>query len=281
MIRGEMMIDKNSPVTEDELHAYADGELPADRRAAVEAWLASHPDDAARVAGWRLQAETLRSRYGAVAEQPVPERLKLSRIERLAYGWRTWVGIAAAASIAAFLIGGIAGWMARGASASAPSALELFTNQALSAHKLYVAEVRHPIEVAAGEQHLLPWLSRRVGTSLRAPDLASFELKLLGGRLLPGPRGPAALFMYEGPTGERYTLYCSRSTAPSMAMRYNIAGQVAAVYWVEVDIGWVVSGPADRERLLKIAQAIYDQLEQRASPAQRSSAGQLVPRRSS
>ena len=29
------MIDNNSPVTEDELHAFVDGELPADRREAV------------------------------------------------------------------------------------------------------------------------------------------------------------------------------------------------------------------------------------------------------
>ncbi len=151
----------------------------------------------------------------------------------------------------------------------------------MSAHKLYIAEVRHPIEVRAGEQHLLPWLSRRVGTTLRAPDLASFELKLLGGRLLPGPRGPAALFMYEGPTGERYTLYCSRSAEPQMALRYSVADQVAAMHWVEGEIGWVVSGPADRERLLKISQAVYDQLEQRAPPAQRSSAATLSSRRGS
>jgi len=39
------MIDRDSPVTTDELHAHADGLLPADRRQAVEAWLASHPDD--------------------------------------------------------------------------------------------------------------------------------------------------------------------------------------------------------------------------------------------
>lgn len=47
------MIDRNSPVTEDELHAYVDDEIAADRRGAVEAWLASHPEDAARVAQWR------------------------------------------------------------------------------------------------------------------------------------------------------------------------------------------------------------------------------------
>jgi anti-sigma factor RsiW len=276
-----MMTDRSFPVTDDELHAYVDNELPADRRAAVEAWLASHPDEAARVAAWRVQAEALRARYGGVAAQAVPERLKLTRIDRLAFGWRTWAGIAAAAAVAAFIIGGVAGWMARGASAAAPSPLELFTSEALSAHKLYVAEVRHPVEVGAGERHLLPWLSRRVGTSLRAPDLASFELKLLGGRLLPGVRGPAALFMYESPTGERYTLYCSRSPGPQMAMRYNVADQMAAVHWVEGEIGYVVSGPADKERLLRIAQATYEQMEQRAPVPERSSADQLISRRGS
>ena len=40
------MIDRDSPVTEDELHAYIDGELPADRMEAVTAWLAAHPEQA-------------------------------------------------------------------------------------------------------------------------------------------------------------------------------------------------------------------------------------------
>ena len=44
------MIDNNSPVTEEELHAYVDGELPEERREAVEAWLAKHSDDASQVA---------------------------------------------------------------------------------------------------------------------------------------------------------------------------------------------------------------------------------------
>ena len=47
------MIDRNSPVTEDELHAYVDGELPPDRMDAVAAWLADHPEQAALVASWR------------------------------------------------------------------------------------------------------------------------------------------------------------------------------------------------------------------------------------
>jgi anti-sigma factor RsiW len=269
------MIDRNSPVTTDELHAYVDGVLPADRRTAVEAWLATHPEDAAHVAEWRAQAIAIRARYGAVAQEPTPERFELDRLARNGRGWRA----IAAAAIAAALIGGVAGWLAHGASAAAPSGLEQFTSEALSAHKLYTAEVRHPIEVRAGEEHLLPWLSRRVGTTLRAPDLESYSLKLLGGRLLPGPNGPAALFMYETPAGERYTFYCSRSKAERTALRYSAAGAAGAVLWVESDIGYVVSGPAERSRLFDIAQTAYEQLESRAPT--RSSENQIISRRGS
>ena len=74
------MIDRSTPVTEDELHAFVDGELPADRRDAVDAWLAAHPDDMARVAAWRAQADAIRARYDSVATEPVPARLALDRI---------------------------------------------------------------------------------------------------------------------------------------------------------------------------------------------------------
>ena len=51
------------------------------------------------------------------------------------------------------------------------------------------------------------------------------------------------------------------------------------MHWIESEIGYVVSGPADRERLLQIAQAIYEQIENRAPT--RGSAGLLISRRRS
>jgi anti-sigma factor RsiW len=272
------MVDPNIPVTEDELHVYVDGELPADRRGAVETWLSNHPDDAARVAAWRAQAEAIRARYGAVINEPVPDRLTLNRVMR---GRRSWGAIAAAAAIAAFVIGGTAGWMARGASAAAPTSMEAFTAEALGAHKLYIGEVRHPIEVKAEEDHLLPWLSKRVGTTLRAPDLESFNLKLLGGRLLPGVLGPAALFMYEGSNGERFTIYCSRLNEARTSFRYEANGSFGAVHWIEGNYGWVVSGPKDKDKLKSVAIAAYDQIESRTPAPSRGSADQLISRRGS
>src|SRR5262249_56989491 len=100
------MTDRDLPVTEAELHAYVDGEIPEDRRAAVEAWLATHPDDMARVARWRSLADAMHARYGGVASEPVPAHLSLAQIERAGRSRR---GVAAAAAVLAFLIGGGSG----------------------------------------------------------------------------------------------------------------------------------------------------------------------------
>src|SRR5438445_5419182 len=97
------MTDPNIPVTEDELHAYIDNELPAERRGDVEAWLSAHPDDAARVQSWRTMAEALHARYDSVLDETVPKRLE---IERLVRKPRQWVYGAIAATLAAFMFGG-------------------------------------------------------------------------------------------------------------------------------------------------------------------------------
>jgi anti-sigma factor RsiW len=256
------MIERDSFVTEEELHAYVDGEIPANRRGAVEAWLASHPEDAARVAQWRAQADAIRARYGMLASEPVPARFEL---DKLARSGRSWRAAAAAAVIVAFLAGGVVGWLAHGASAAAPSRFDTFTTLALDAHKVYVVEVRHPVEVTGGERpHLVQWLSKRLDYELRIPDLEASGLKLVGGRLLPGPFGPAAFCMYEGPSGERFTIYYARTDSPQTAMRYRAADRFAALYWVERGLAYVVSGPVDRERLANVAQAAYDQIDKGA-----------------
>jgi anti-sigma factor RsiW len=69
--------------------------------------------------------------------------------------------------------------------------------------------------------------------------------------------------MYEGASGERFTIYCRRTQAPESALRYRAAGMVGTFFWVEAAVGFVVSGPPDRARLQTIAEAAYGQLEGR------------------
>ena len=260
------MIDRDQTVGEDELNAYVDGELAADRRVVVEAWLAAHPDDDARVAAWRKQAELIRARYGAIADETPPQRFNLSRLTRRRYGA---VAAAVAAIVAAFLAGGALGWTVRGVEAASPSDLTRFTANALDAYRLYVVEVRHPVEVPGDQRpHLDAWLSKRVGSPLRAPELEKVGLKLVGGRLLPGPTGATAFFMYETASGERFTLYCGRTSDRDTALRYTTGEQNAAYYWVDGDLAYVLSGPAERDKLREIAQAAYEQIDRRMPPQQ-------------
>ncbi len=250
------MSEPNIPVTEDELHAFVDGELPDERRAAVEAWLAAHPVDADKVASWRAQASAMRARFGGVIDEPVPARLMLSHLAAPAR-WR----IAAIAAALAFLVGGATGWLARDVSAP-PKGERVFTSEALDAHRLYVVEIRHPVEVPAAERaHLVQWLSNRLGYKVRAPDLDALGLKLVGGRLLPGPGAPAAFLMYETQSGERVTLYSARTTAADTRMHYAAEAQDGALFWADNGVGYVVSGSGRREQLQKVAGLVHDQVE--------------------
>lgn len=253
-----MTDDHNIPVTEDELHAYVDNELPAERRAAVEFWLAAHPDDAARVASWRAMSDALHAKYDSVADELVPARLSVDRLSRTP---RRWMMGAIAASLLMFAAGGGAGWMARGASAT-PSVFANFTGDALEAHRLYVVEVRHPVEVAGNDRaHLQQWLTKRCGYEVKAPELDATGLKLVGGRLLPGPTGPAAFLMYETASGERFTIYASRAATETTQMRYASNGSNGALFWADRGVGYVVSGTTDRDRLERVARLVYDQNE--------------------
>src|SRR6202048_3487512 len=252
------MTDPKIPVAEDELHAYVDNELPAERCGDVEAWLAGHPDDAVRVQSWRAMADALHARYDSVADEAVPKRLEIERLVRqprkLVYG-------AIAATLVAFIAGGGVGWLARGFAAS-PSAFQTLTVDALDAHRLYVVEVRHPVEVPGSERaHLQQWLTKRCGWDVRAPELAAAGLKLVGGRLLPGPTGPASFFMYESASGERFTIYSAKAQDGTTQMRYAAEGDDSALFWADGGVGYVVSGGADRQRLTQIAQAVYDQMD--------------------
>ncbi len=181
------------------------------------------------------QADLIRARYGAVADEQPPQRLDVGRLARRRYGA---MAAAAAAVVAAFLVGGAAGWtVARRRDARRRPICRAFTSDALDAYRLYTVEVRHPVEVPGDQRpHLVEWLSKRVGSPLRAPELDKMGLKLVGGRLLPGPTGATAFFMYEGPSGERFTLYCGRTSDQETALRYTTGEQNAAYYWVDQNL---------------------------------------------
>jgi anti-sigma factor RsiW len=251
------------PVGEHDLQAYADGKLAEERRAAVAAWLASHPEDAERIENYRRLAEELRSSYQGVLDEPVPERLQYA----LRPGRGRRIALVAASVAFGAALGGVAGWQFRSIQATsvvAADAAGALAKRAAVAHAIYSPEVRHPVEVGADQEaHLVAWLSKRLGTQLRAPKLEGVGYSLVGGRLLPGDQGPVAHFMYQCNRGTRVTLYVRSDMGSnrSTAFRYAREGSVGVFYWVDSKIGYALSsGDISKEDLLTVANAAYQQL---------------------
>ena len=250
-------------ITEADLHAHLDDRLPEERRAAVEAWLGEHPEEAERLAEYRRLGAELRAHYAPVLDEPIPERL-----EGKGRPGRRWRRLAAIAGWVAFgaALGAAAGWQLHEWRPSAPlaDAGALMARRAAVAHATYSPEVRHPVEVGADQEaHLVAWLSKRLGAPLRAPKLEAVGYSLVGGRLLPGDSGPVAHFMYQCSRGTRITLYVRTEVAGNRetAFRYAREGNVRVFYWVDRKFGYALSsGDITKDDLFKVANAVYQQL---------------------
>lgn len=251
------MTHQSAPILEEDLHAYVDGLLPERRRAEVESFLADNPKEAERVRAYQKQKETLRALFDPVLDEPIPPQLLHPK--RL---W-SWPVVRYAAIVAWITLGGALGWALRGADSRKLDEPHGFARQAAIAHAVYSPEVRHPVEVGRDqEEHLVAWLSKRVGAPLKPPHLSELGFDLVGGRLLPGNRGPVAQFMYQDEKGQRLTLYVRMDpgTKGETAFRYTQEGKVGVFYWIAGPFGYALSGETKKEGLLRIANAIYYQL---------------------
>lgn len=246
-------------ISDDDLHAYVDGALTAERRRAVEEHLAADAEAAARVAAYRAQKDLLHTLYDSVLDEPVPSGLR--PVPRTRYGRRLAL---TAAAVLLFSVGGAAGWWLRGAGqALPPVALSGLAHHAAVAYAVFSPEVRHPVEVGAEEErHLVAWLSKRLNAEVKAPALTAQGFSLVGGRLLSDASGPAALFMYEDERGGRLTLYVRRQEGgvQETAFRYAHENGIGVFYWIDRELSYALAGRLKKQTLLELSRAIYDQL---------------------
>jgi anti-sigma factor RsiW len=253
------------PVEEDDLHARIDGQLPHDRADDVDTYFAAHPEEQARFSQYAAQRQALRATFAEQTDEPIPSRLRIANLlarqrqQRL----RRFGQIAAAVGL--IVLGGIGGWAARDLEGPLGLLLpggvaRMITADAITAHRAFSAEVRHPVEVDAGQEaHLVQWLSKRLGRQLVVPDLASAGFRLMGGRLLPAEDGLAAQFMYENGNADRITLYLRAGIGGETAFRYHEESGIGAFYWSDEGFGYAITAKADRELLLRVAEIVYKQ----------------------
>ncbi len=255
------MTRPNRPIGEDDLTAYVDGELPPERRALVEKWLAAHPEDRARVTEDQQIKARLADSLAALADTSLPDQLRVDRI-MADRATRRMGGLRRMAAVVALVAAsGAGGWILRGTAPAvevARNSVQTGVQAALVAYNVYVPEKLHPVEVSAeGQAHLGKWLGNRLGAPVKIPDLGAQGLTLLGGRLLPGSDGqPAGQLMYETAGGERVTLYLQGGFGEETAFVFSRENDVGAFAWRSPDLAYVLTGAMAQDELLNIAHAI-------------------------
>jgi anti-sigma factor RsiW len=206
---------------------------------------------------YAAQNTELHRKFDAVLTEPIPARMYMKR--------PAWLEYARAASILAVGVAiGLVIPMFRTPLPSPVANLTPLPIRAARAHLVYSPEVRHPVEVEAKDQdHLVKWLSKRLGTPLKVPVLTAEGFELLGGRLLPGPEGPVAQFMYQEGSGKRLTLYVTRPHSGEQVTAFRFAQDegVSVFYWIDKDCGYALSGEVDKGTLARVASSVYKQIE--------------------
>ncbi|MGA8171172.1 MAG: anti-sigma factor [Methylocystis sp.] len=297
-------MSQNVRIEEADLHALVDGEISVERRHAVEDHLLQHPEDAALVENWRRQNAALRAAFEPVAQETPPLSLRNAAARNAAAGggapietgvihWgrpsgsprsvrrldeargsrrkKALLSAAMAVLVGAALAGALVYAFTRppippGASGPVTIA-QGYVDRADIAYLTYAADPR-PVEFDAEHwAELAAALKPRVGFA-SAPDLSAAGLRLLGGRIAPGLKGPAGLLFYQSPAGDRIALYFERAE-PENAMRAapRVDQNLTAIEWRGAGMAFVMIGPLDADTMQAAAERAVGEILATASEA--------------
>lgn len=252
-------MNHDQPLNELELHAYADGQLPADRAGTVETALAADPTARARVAAWQAQNELICRLYEPAEEDRWPQRLTPRRLYERSRRRSLPVAIAAALALTVGLAGG---WWAHGMREAPPPAVATLARLGADLHRLELqGRLDTPMEV--DPRRLAAGLSQALAHPLAIPDLEAAGLQLVGGRALPiATASTAAQLIYVDATGLRFTLYLVRpETIRDPSTEPLHADDLAGLAWSYEEFHCLLIADASPERLRQVSRAIQAQLD--------------------
>lgn len=253
------------PISEDDLHAFVDDQLTAERREHVVRHLREHPDDSARVSSYIALRGALRAALAEQVDGPIPSRLNPHVIAHQIRSRRT-IWSAAAAVVLAFGLGGGGGWYLRASITPKPSSMAMLLQEAVANHIVYTADRRRPTELGPDQRDdLARWVSNRMNRQVAPPDLSSAGYKYLGGRLAATNSGPAGMFMYQNEHNIRLTIFVRPVGIDGNAPIEHVgSGVLDGFGWVSKGIGYSVVAAVPSDELQKVAEEVQRLVEPRA-----------------
>jgi len=233
-----------------ELHAYIDGELDVERRAAVAAVINADPALAERVTAFRADKDMLKRIYGRTVESPIPaEWQRMVARARVArpVSWRLVGSIAAAIAV------GVIGTLA--VQKLQPQKPNEIVAAALDARAGGVAGAT-PAEGAAASRHFAEALSKTIALPVNVPDMRRLGYRLAGMHLYPRSGGGAAELLYRGADNQLFTLYVRRSDGKTRFDQFERNGLRVCV-WQDEEIGTVMVGNVSTAAMQRLASLAY------------------------
>lgn len=259
-----MTAQPEEPVPKESLIRFHADDLPrADRRALADQ-IDGDAASRAALAEWDRQDAAMTAIYAPIAEEALPPRYAALLDEARAaptparHLTRPRSGMLLLV-VAGLALGAVLGW---GASRTLWPAAPETAAAAAQAFRTYATDTAHPVEVSAADgAQLAHWASTHLGYDIAPPDLGRAGLVLLGGRVLPGPSGAAAFFLYQGAQGARVALYVTTgcTEGPAQPAAFS-AGETRGFWWRNRALCIAAIGAPDAPDLQRVATLAYDAL---------------------
>jgi anti-sigma factor RsiW len=253
--------------TEQDLHAYLDGELPPERVAAVEEYLGHNPVEAQRLEAYRSDGEAIaklfmhadqivsqRSHPSLVTSNPTPAARRA--IFPGAKSWRAWSPRTwqLAAAVTLFVFAASWGLLRQG---NFDASERKFGTDAATAHLLATdpAPATH-----ASLDEISKFLSAALNghVELRKPD---GDYQLVDSRFVTTPRGRAGQLAFRGPDQSIITMYLEPRRGSKDTPFQPVAtghSELTTLVWTDDEIACAVTGALPPERLEQLARSLYE-----------------------
>jgi anti-sigma factor RsiW len=260
--------------------AYADNCMDPSRRIAFEALMSAEPDIKRQIEEWRRQNDAIRLAFAAGGERAGLASARHSANENARTAWmpqpvlnlRRGAGARPAHCLAppdsnpaprsrpgqtkvrrkgplwlGALVLGIALLTSAGGDIAGGRA-EATAAVGVAAYRTYALGLSKPVEFATSQgADLSRWFSAQLTGMTPIPDFSAFGLRLIGGRIIPGGRVPAAFALYESGRRDRIGLIVEPLDAPRPERpRVLDTGDIRAAFWLGAGHSFALIG-VDRE----------------------------------
>lgn len=243
-------------ITEEELHAFIDGELDPSRHDEIALLLSQDATLARRVAEFREDKERLSSIYAPLLRRPIPTAWE-KQIRRRRVIPRRSRDIAAIGAMAASLVLVVGGmWFA---SRVNPPQTRSLVSEALAARS---GDLEPDTTMSSGVDSLAAGheISAALAMRAKAPVLTRFGFRLSAVKSYAAvSKRRAVELVYANASGRELTLYVSRAVGAPRFDQFE-SGDLRICIWQDDVVGMVIAGKLSAAEMQRLATLAYDGL---------------------